>query len=171
VFKLPAGLPDAWLKSWTRVTDKVALGGIDLKVDKCGLLFGEPTRGSNGVYRWIDPTVEPAELPRACADFLHAARYHGEEAKAGKRQASRVYAPDDPPREFDPDQAKYFRDVAPGESRHKRLFTVAVAISKQTGAGAENIRAALNTQAAMFSNPLDDPAWIDRVAQTLGGAR
>src|SRR5262249_22972408 len=95
VFKLPEGLPDAWLKSWTRVGDKVALGGIDLKVDKCGLLFAEPTRGSKGIYRWVDPTVEPAELPRACADFLHAARYKDEDQKTEKRAASRVYSSSD----------------------------------------------------------------------------
>lgn len=170
VFKLPDDLPADWLKSWTRVGDKVALGGIDLKVGDRGLLFAEPTIGSKGVYRWIDPTVEPAELPRTCADFLHAARYKDEEQKAEKRQASRVYSSSDQPREFDPEQAKYFRDVAEGD-RHKRLFAVAVAISKQTGAGADKIVAALNYHASHFSTPLDDQPWIDRVAATLGGGR
>jgi hypothetical protein len=170
VFKIPKDLPGDWLKSWTRVTDKVALGGIDLKVDKCGLLFAEPTRGSKGVYRWIDPTVEPAELPRACADFLHGARYKDAEQRAGKERKTRVYSNFDAPREFDPDQEKYFRDVPAGE-RHKRLFSIAVVISRQTGAGVERIKKALNYHAAAFSTPLDDPAWIDRVAATIGGGQ
>lgn len=158
------------LKSWTRVLDKIALPGIDLKVGKCGLLYAEPTRGKKGVYRWVDPCVEIATLPHEVAEFFNTIRYKDEKAKAEKRQASSVYASSDQPREFDEDQAKYFRDVREGESRHTRLFTVAVAISKQTDADAKKIKAALNFHAAHFSNPLDDPAWIDRVAATLGGA-
>lgn len=169
VFKMPDDLPAEYLKSWTRVGDRMALGGIDLKVGDRGLLFAEPTIGSKGYYRWVDPTVEPATLPREVCDFLHAARYKDEEVKAEKRKASRVYSSSDQPREFDPDQAKYFRELTPGESRHKRLFGIAVAISKQTGASADKIKAALNYHAERYQ--LDDQPWIDRVAATLGGGR
>jgi hypothetical protein len=170
VFKLPEGLPDAWLKSWTRIGDTLELGGLDIKVGVCGLMYAEPTRGPKGFYRWADPYAEIATLPRDVCDLLHEARYKGEEQKTEKTKAARVYSSDDPLREFDPDQEKYFRDVAVGD-RHKRLFSIAVAISKQTGAGAEKIKKALNTHAAKFSTPLDDSAWIDRVAATLGGAQ
>src|SRR5262249_36173 len=130
----------------------------------------EPTRGKHGVYRWVDVTFPPATLPRAVCDFLHAARYKGEEQTPEKtRQASRVHSSSETPREFDPDQEKYFQDVAKGKSRHKRLFKIAVAIKRQTGVGAAEIAKALNFHASRFSNPLNDPAWIDRVAATIGG--
>src|SRR5262249_21347263 len=111
VFKLPDDLPADWLKSWTRVTDKVALGGIDLKVGACGLLYAEPTIGSRGVYRWVDPTVAPAVLPRAACDFLHSIRYKDEKPKAEKTRQPSVYSSSETPQEFDPNQEKFFVDA------------------------------------------------------------
>src|SRR5262249_54889263 len=121
VFKLPEDLPSAWLKSWTRVTDKIALGGIDLKVGVCGLLYAEPTRGSKGFYRWIDPMAEIAVLPRECCDFLREIRYKDEKPNIEKAKQARVYSSSDSPQQFQTDQAQFFRDVPKGE-RHGRLL-------------------------------------------------
>jgi hypothetical protein len=177
VFRLPDDLPPAWLRSWTRITAKVGIGGIDLKVGVCGLLYAEPTIGSKGVYRWIDPTVEPAILPRACCDFLHEIRYKDDkpktkktESKAEKTKAPRIYSSDQLPGEVDPDQAKYFRDVAPGESRHRRLYEIGCAIRANTRASADEIAKAMRYHAAHFSAPLHDETYILRTSEAIAGA-
>jgi putative DNA primase/helicase len=170
VFRLPDDLPADWLRSWTRVADKIALPGIDLKVAKCGLLYAEPTIGSKGVYRWIDPTVEPATLPRAACDFLHEIRYKDDKPKPEKTRTARVYSSSDWPQEpgeVDPDQAKYFRDVREGESRHKRLFAIGCKIRSATRADAGKIAAAMRYHAARFSEPLKDEAYILRTAKAI----
>jgi hypothetical protein len=174
VFKLPEDLPTDWLKSWTRIGNKIALGGIDLKVGVCGLLYAEPTIGSKGVYRWIDPTVEPAILPRKVCDFLHEVRYKDDKPKVEKAKPTRVYSsrPTSPqaPGEVDSNQAKYFRDVAPGESRHRRLYEIGCAIRAATRASAEEIAKAMRYHAACFSAPLHDEAYILRTSAAIAGA-
>jgi Bifunctional DNA primase/polymerase, N-terminal len=175
VFKLPEDLPADWLKSWTRPLEKIALGGIDLKVGKRGLLYAEPTIGSKGVYRWIDPTVAPATLPRECCDFLHEIRYKDdkpkvdkpkvEKPKAEKTRQTRVYSSSDAPQapqEIDPDQERYFVDAARGD-RHKRLLKIARKI-RAIGGDAAQIKKALKYHASRFSEPLSDDPWIERVA-------
>lgn len=167
VFKLPEGLPDAWLKSWVRVGDKVELPGLDIKVDRGGLMFVEPTRGPKGVYRWIDPTVPPATLPREVCDFLHKARYietPEEKAKAARRPAPVYVSPD--AHQFDHDQSKYFRDVPNGE-RHRRLFDVGCSIRANTRASASRIAEALRYHAARFSDPLNDERYIRDTAARI----
>jgi Bifunctional DNA primase/polymerase, N-terminal len=167
VFKLPDGLPDAWLKSWVRVGDKVELPGLDIKVDRGGLMFVEPTRGPKGVYRWIDPTFPPATLPREVCDFLHKARYvetPEEKAKAARRPAPVYVSPD--ARRFDHDQSKYFRDVPNGE-RHRRLFEVGCSIRANTRAGAAQIAEAMRYHAARFSDPLNDERYIRDTAARI----
>lgn len=165
VFKLPEGLPDAWLKSWVRVGDKVELPGLDIKVDKCGLMFVEPTRGPKGVYRWIDPTSPPATLPREVCDFLHEARYKGEKEKQEKAKAARASASDSTHgvQPFDPNQEKFFRDVPEGE-RRPRLLRIARSI-RASGGDADQIKTALKYHASRFSSPLNDDAWIERTSR------
>jgi Bifunctional DNA primase/polymerase, N-terminal len=150
------------LKSWTRILDKIALPGIDLKVGKCGLLYAEPTRGKKGVYRWVDPTVEPASLPHSAAEFFHSIRFKDERHQSEKKTA-RTYSTPSAPVPFDPDQAKYFRDVPRGE-RHARLLKIARSI-RAGGANATQIEAALSYHASRFSDPLNDPSYIARVAR------
>ena len=170
IFKLPEGLPDGWLKSWVRIGDKVGLRGIDLKVDKNGLLFVEPTCGPKGIYRWADPCQELATLPRECADFLREARYkqtpeEEAKAKAGKPAASAS------PRSFQSDQSKFFRDVPEGD-RHKRLLDVGVAIrcNSTPPASAAEIADGMRWHAFRFSMPLNDEKalrWIERTARGI----
>jgi putative DNA primase/helicase len=169
VFKLPEDLPAKWLRSWGRVTREAGLDGIDLKIDVCGLLYAEPTIGSKGVYRWIDPTTPPATLPREACDYLHEVYLRDDRKPAQKSKAARP-APAiaaSGPRQFDHDQAKYFRDVGPGESRHRRLFEIACSIRANTRATAYQIADALRYHASRFSNPLDDEAYIQRIARQV----
>jgi hypothetical protein len=161
VFRLPDDLPAGWLKSWVRIGDKIALPGIDLKVGKCGLMFAEPTRGSKGVYRWIDPTIEPATLPREVCDFLH--EIHSKQSAPAKEGGA---AASSAPRGFQQDQSRFFRDVPEGD-RHKRLLGVGVAIRCQTRAAASEIAAAMRWHASRFSTPLDDLRWIERTAKSI----
>jgi Bifunctional DNA primase/polymerase, N-terminal/Primase C terminal 1 (PriCT-1) len=93
VFKLPEGMPAEWLGSWTRVTRPAGLDGIDIKVGKRGLLFAEPTRGSRGFYRWVDPTAEIVTLPHECADFLHEIHCQEEKQEASSVRPRRLVAP------------------------------------------------------------------------------
>jgi hypothetical protein len=151
------------LKSWTRVLDKIALPGIDLKVGKCGLLYAEPTRGAKGVYRWVDPTAEIAALPHEAAEFFKSIRFKEDRKREEKAPTTRTYTT---PAAFDYDQEKFFRD-APRGSRRPRLFGIAVAIRKQTGAGADQIAEALRYHAARFTEPLDDPGWIEKTARQV----
>jgi hypothetical protein len=158
---LPDDLPAGWLKSWVRIGDKIAPPGIDLKVGKCGLMFAEPTRGSKDVYRWIDPTVEPATLPREVCNFLHKIHYkQAAPAKKGDTAAPST------PRGLQRDQSRFFRDVAHGD-RHERLRAIGVAIRCQTRAGAAEIADAMRWHAARFSEPLDDLKWIGRTARSI----
>lgn len=170
VFKLPEGLPSAWLKSWTRVTEKIGLDGIDLKVGVCGLLFAEPTIGAKGVYRWIDPTVEPSTLPRECADFLHEIRYKDEKPQAEKAERKpRVYSSETSPDDVDASQAEYFRDVKEGESRHRRLYNVGCAM-RAAGANADQIAKGMRYHAQHFKEPLHDEAYIQRTSAAIAEA-
>jgi hypothetical protein len=96
-----------------------------------------PTRRAKGVYRWIDPTVPPATLPREDCDFLREIRYKdGALAEKGKAAASTT------PRAFERDQSKFFHD-APHGDRHARLRAVGVAIRCETRAGAAEIADAM----------------------------
>jgi hypothetical protein len=165
VFKLPEDLPADWLRSWTRITDKIMLGGIDIKVGKCGLLYAEPTQGKVGVYRWIDPTFTPATLPREACDFLREIRYK-DGAPAEKAETTRACAPL-APQPLDADQSKYFRDVAPGAGQHARLLAVGTAIRIKTRVGAAEIADVMRWHAARFSTPLNDERWIRRTALAI----
>jgi hypothetical protein len=141
--------------------DRIALPGIDLKVGNCGLMFAEPTRGAKGVYRWVDPTMPLATLPREACDFLRETRYKGTApAEKGKAAASTA------PRAFERDQSKFFRDVPHGD-RHARLRAVGVAIRCETRASAAEIADAMRWHAARFSEPLDDEKWIERTARSI----
>src|SRR5262245_44047831 len=162
VFKLPEGLPDKWLMSWTRPLDKIELGGIDLKVGNCGLMYAEPTRGSKGVYRWIDPTVEPAVLPIAVCNFFREIRYKDDETKAKKK----AYASSQTRRQPVTDQSECFRDVSAGE-RHKRLLAIGTAARAQDKRSAAEIADIMRYHAARFSEPLNDDAWIVRTARSI----
>ena len=165
VFRLPEDLPAAWLKSWTRPLDKIALGGIDLKVGNCGLLYAEPTRGRKGVYRWIDPTVPPATIPREACDFFREIRYKNDRPPSEKAKRERNN-PSLSPLEFQTDQSQFFRDVPRGD-RHKRLLEIGTAIRCQTHAGAAEIADAMRQHAVWFSEPLNDETWIQRTALSI----
>lgn len=159
-------MPEAWLKSWVRVGDKVELPGLDLKVDKCGLMFVEPTRGPKGVYRWVDPTFPPAELSRQVCDFLHDARY--KETPEQKAKAARVAAAAVTygPRPFDPDQEKFFRDVAPDQGQHDRVRDCGNAAAA-AGAAHGQILDVMRYHAGRFSVPLNDEKWLVRTAASI----
>jgi hypothetical protein len=156
----------ALLKSWNGALDKIQLPGIDLKVDTMGLTFGEPTIGPKGVYRWEDITAEIIDLPHTVAQFFHEIRHKDEQVKAatarggGPRYASL-------PQQFDRDQSRYFRDVAPGQGQHARLLSVGNCVRHQYGLGADEIADVMRQHGAAFSIPFNDDAWIARTARSI----
>lgn len=168
IFKLPGDLPADFLGSWTRVLDSAELGGIDIKVGARGLAHVEPSRGAKGVYRWLDPTAEIAELPRACCDYLHEIHEREQRAKLQKSaQASARYGSTSLLGTFDPDedQTKYVKD-APNGQRRPRLRSIANAIAAR-GATVEQIVDKLKFHDSQFkeAGPTNDHGFMLRVAQ------
>jgi bifunctional DNA primase/polymerase-like protein len=159
VFRLPEGLPERWLKSWTAVTNKIALSGIDLKIGRWGLLYAEPTCTKHGFYRWVDPTSPIATLPREACDFFVDMKRREEPARESCAGAA--------PRPLEGDQSRYFRDASHGD-RHPRLFAIAVAARRQHNASASDIEEILRWHDSRFTEPTNDIAWIKRVAATVG---
>jgi bifunctional DNA primase/polymerase-like protein len=158
VFKLPEGLPDRWLKSWTKATNKIGLSGIDLKVDKWGLLYAEPTRTKHGLYHWVDPTAPIATLPRAACDFFVDMQKKDEPARPSRTGLVLPWG--------NSDQSECFRDVARGD-RHPRLFEIAVAMRKQRNATPSQIEEALRYHDSHFTEPTNDNAYIKRIARDV----
>jgi putative DNA primase/helicase len=176
VYKLPEGLPPDFLKSWTRVLDSLSLGGIDIKVGTKGLLFAEPTRGKQGVYRWLNYGQEPAVLSMEVCQAIHEARFAKDREKEAAR-AVRENGRSAPPLERRvigaaeglgsiPDQSKGFRDASAGD-RHSRLLTVGAACRRTWAASESQIAEVMRWHAARFSDPLDDEAWIIRTARSI----
>jgi hypothetical protein len=157
IYALPDDLPADYLGSWTRILDDAELGGLDLKVGVKGLAHVEPTIGKTGVYRWIDPTVEPAMLPRVVCDYLH--EIHERRNRAPQEQAAQAEA-----QPFDPaeDQARYFKDVEPGE-RRPRLRSIACRLAAG-GATQKQIVEVLKYHDKRFTKPTNDAGYIARVA-------
>lgn len=158
IFKLPEDLPADYLGSWTRILDGAELDGIDIKVGVKGLAHVEPSRGVAGVYRWIDPTAEIAELPRACCDYLHEVHELATLPKPTSGASGNVST-------FDPDedQGKYFRDAPNGE-RRPRLRSIACCLAAG-GANESQIVSVLNYHDSRFTEPTNDAKFIARVAQ------
>jgi bifunctional DNA primase/polymerase-like protein len=173
VFNLPEGIDESYLGSWTRICDGVGLPGIDIKVGKRGLQYAEPTRGSKGVYRWVDPTAEVASLPIACVEFLKS--LHDEPKLSTDNQhvngaAAALHSAT--PREFvyNPwqyrldTQKQYFRDVPQGHDRHKQVMRIGVGTWRTTTATPEQLIEVMRAQDQFFTVPLNDDDYINRTA-------
>lgn len=155
IFKLPDDLPADFLGSWTRVLDSAELGGIDIKVNNKGLAHVEPTVGKTGIYRWIDPTADIAELPRAVCDYLHEVHERQQQPQASVSADAQPFDPDE-------DQAKYFKDMPNGQ-RRPRLRGIACCLASG-GANEQQIVSVLNYHDGRFTEPTNDAKFIARVA-------
>jgi hypothetical protein len=168
VFALPEGFDASRLGSWTNVLANEGLDDVDIKVGRRGLEHVEPTIGTKGVYRWVDPYAEIATLPVEVCEYLievHSRDMRtAEEKAADERRASSPKASGP----FDPaeDQAKYLKD-APRGGRRPRLRTVACALAAR-GATVEQIVDKLKVHDSGFkeAGPTNDYDFMLRVAQS-----
>lgn len=164
IFKLPDSLPAGYLGNWTDFLAAEGLGGIDIKTGTGGLCHVEPTRTDKGVYRWVDPTADIAELPMALCEYFHGVHKQEEDRKQAERaaNATRYASTSDKPFDPDDDQGKYFKDAANGE-RRPRLRTIACSLAAR-GANENQIVDVLKYHDGRFSQPTNDVDFMLHVA-------
>ncbi|MGH6830693.1 MAG: bifunctional DNA primase/polymerase, partial [Methylocella sp.] len=167
LFRPPAGFDLARVKSKNDCAGPMR--GIDLRVDSRGYIVIPPSKGLKGFYTWADETTEIAELPRELAEFLAAISAASKDSQAGGKVGLTRMHVERPEGSIPiPDQSRYVRSIPPsGESRHTRIFKIALALRLQRAASREAIERVMRYHAARFETPLEDAHYIAKTARAI----